>query len=193
MALRSRPDTSPKRERGIEHPSLALRACVRGSVPTFARASALCPEFGPLALTAFGMNEPLLSGGRRLDPGGVAAISRWLSAAIPPVHGRRGEHRPRRGRSVAPGEGAATPEGSAATAAAGGSAALNHRQMAATPPGSKYHLLPLGFILSGRSEGCGTQKRARSRRDYPRWKSIQFTVIDFGFSANNALGNVTSK
>ena len=83
------------------------------------------------------------------DPGGVVAISRWLSAATPPVAVALKRNDPGRGRShrrrsewtrilSISMDTAATPIGVEAAFGQrpGGVAALNHRLTAGTPPGS---------------------------------------------------------
>jgi hypothetical protein len=72
------------------------------------------------------------------DTGGIAAISRWLSGAIPPVSGMEEPSDPVRGRShrlkacCDPSRGRVVNSN-----LSGGTAPINHRLMALTLPGSK--------------------------------------------------------
>jgi hypothetical protein len=69
-----------------------------------------------------------------MDPGGVQAISRWLSAAMPPVTMTQLETTPEGSQRF----GATTPTGVDLVGLVfdtGGVAALNHRLTAATPAG----------------------------------------------------------
>src|SRR5438105_3238675 len=69
---------------------LAQRADAMGAAP---------PVVPRPAFLAAGALESPTDSHRQSDPGGVAAISRGLSAATPPVTWRAMESRPRRGRS----------------------------------------------------------------------------------------------
>ncbi|MFL5240549.1 MAG: hypothetical protein ACJ8FY_00425 [Gemmataceae bacterium] len=118
----------------------------RFSQPTAKRHRQQGGDFALLASalysTAESLPSPLYPGEKLFhDPEGVTAISRWLSEATPPVDDARIQNDPG-GVAESPRfiqMPSATPAGSNRYygRSSGGIAALNHRLMASTPPGSK--------------------------------------------------------